>query len=379
MKIAHITYLPAYSAGIYTKALEKAKVSKDMELGFDFYILNPEKEIYHNYDNFKCYKISYFKNNNFSNKLLFSLNTFSNIDKIIDLDYYDSIVLRYPLINSWFGSFLNKYGDKIFTEHHTDEIRELRSVGRLVDKFRAMNEILFSKFFLKRVKGIIGVTEEIRKLELKKIHPLSKPSTVISNGISVGGINFTKFRPFDGKNLKIIFIASLFSSWHGLDKVINGLIKYKGNVNIELYLVGNLLESQKKHIKNIKSKKVSISCLGLRTKKEIDELISNMNIAISSLALYRKGMAEACPLKTREYIARGIPFVYGYKDTDLSGKEGFALKLPIIDSFLDFNQIIDFANSIKYDICYEMRQFAKEKLDWSIKLLEMRKFIIKHI
>jgi hypothetical protein len=39
-------------------------------------------------------------------------------------------------------------------------------------------------------------------------------------------------------------------------------------------------------------------------------------------------MQEACPLKTREYLAYGLPVVIGYKDTDFPRGEDFLLQLP---------------------------------------------------
>jgi hypothetical protein len=55
--------------------------------------------------------------------------------------------------------------------------------------------------------------------------------------------------------------------------------------------------------------------------KEAQNIASNANVAISTLALHRTVMTEACPLKTRFYLAMGLPVILGYDDTDLMEKQ----------------------------------------------------------
>jgi hypothetical protein len=57
-------------------------------------------------------------------------------------------------------------------------------------------------------------------------------------------------------------------------------------------------------------------------------VLRNATIGIGTLALHRKNMEEACPLKTREYLANGLPVLIAYKDSDLSGKEEFVCQIP---------------------------------------------------
>src|SRR5690606_3952676 len=52
------------------------------------------------------------------------------------------------------------------------------------------------------------------------------------------------------------------------------------------------------------------------------------DVAIGTLALHRKGMGEACPLKIREYLAHGLPTITAYSDTDFMEPRPFILQLP---------------------------------------------------
>jgi hypothetical protein len=56
-------------------------------------------------------------------------------------------------------------------------------------------------------------------------------------------------------------------------------------------------------------------------------LLAEVDVGIAPLALHRKHMDEACPLKTREYLALGLPVVAGYRDPDVRNAE-HVLELP---------------------------------------------------
>lgn len=62
--------------------------------------------------------------NNFISKIQKKLFKFSLISRSVDLNEYDYIILRYPSMDFSALSFSRKWGDKIITEHHTDEIGE---------------------------------------------------------------------------------------------------------------------------------------------------------------------------------------------------------------------------------------------------------------
>ncbi|OQX62455.1 MAG: hypothetical protein B5M51_06135 [Anaerolinea sp. 4484_236] len=70
------------------------------------------------------------------------------------------------------------------------------------------------------------------------------------------------------------------------------------------------------------------------------------DVAVSSLAPHRKGMDEASSLKSREYLAYGLPTILAYKDTDLDSLDvDFLLKIPNReDNILTHGKLIrDFA------------------------------------
>jgi hypothetical protein len=372
MKIAHINYLPYDNhIGVNKKIQAQALSALKNKIDIDFYILNSFEEKQEK--NFIVRKI---KSSFFIKKFF----RFHIIENLVDLEKYDFIILRYPGVDFSAISFIIKYGHKIITEHHTNEIGEILSGKKnLFVIYRYLLEKYFSPLFLKYIEGFIGVTQEIIEVENKKIK-FFKPNKVISNGILVSSIKFTKFNIFNAKELNIIFVASYFASWHGLNLILDDLEIYKGEIKLILNLVGDISEQDRNRIKELnknKNKNIDIKILGRKYSDELDEIfaistIAISTMAISTIAISTKSMKEACPLKTREYIARGIPFIYGYKDVDLNGNEEFALK---IDKF-DIYKVIEFAKKIsdRDGLSDKMRKFAINDLDWSIKVRQMYEF-----
>ncbi len=385
LRIAHISVVPAFSPGVFKKLEDKAKISKENNLGIDFYLINPSIESH--LENLHAIKVWNEKiPTNFLKVLAFRVFKIANIEKYIPLEKYDAIVLRYPLMDG-FGTieFSKKYGEKLFTEHHTDEVSELFSVGRRVDIARAYLEKYFAGTFLSNIKGIIGVTDEIRELELAKTtsacsHEQQRSgkklcSTTIANGINPQSFSHTGFIPFDGKNLNLIFVASEFSLWHGLERLLELLESYNGDVFIQLKLIGNLSNEQREKVEHFKNKNVSIVPVGKAYGKDLDEQMKDGNLAISSLALSIKNMKEACTLKSREYIVRGIPFVYAYKDTDLNGDESFGKRFE--EDTISIEEIIKFAkftSNHRAEVEEDMKRYT-EIVSWKNKLFQMKDFI----
>ena len=73
----------------------------------------------------------------------------------------------------------------------------------------------------------------------------------------------------------------------------------------------------------------NITFHGYMSSNHYQILLANSDVAVSSLAFHRVGMQEQSPLKSREYLAYGLPMVVPYIDTDLNDlKCDFLLNIP---------------------------------------------------
>ncbi len=373
MKIAHLNYCP--SAGVLNKIKVQAKAAQELGLDFDFIVLSHMQ--YQPTENVKFYKIN-LPQILPAKRVIRQFFSYNIISSKLDLSSYDRIILRYPsAVALSFKKFFKKY--HIITEYHSDIINELKSlkVGYL-NFLRIFLEKHNSPKLLPYVRGIIGLTDEIRK---QNLHLIDRdiPSAVISNGVEVKNTSFTQFKPFDGRILNLIFIASTIYPWHGVDRLIYGLSRYSGDFPINLFLAGFIYEKEKKRLlENFNNPQVKIHCLGLLPKQELDEYFSRSNLAIGSLALFRKNLTDACPLKASEYMARVIPFVYAYNNVDLPTYNEYTLKLSNTDSPIDMQKLIQFARKVSKNagLSKKMRNFAQNHLDWKIKIQQMYDFTL---
>jgi hypothetical protein len=273
----------------------------------------------------------------------------------------EAIYIRYQLSDPFFINFIKKcknMGLKIFLEIPSYPYeKEIIGLTKYVDRF-------FRRFLYKYVDKVITYSDH------KTIFGI--PTIKISNGIDLEIIKVKEYNN-DSDVINLVGVASI-SKWHGFDRIIEGLsIYYSNNTNIKeifFHIVGegHELDNLKKLTKKLNLEKYVIFH-GFKSGKELDEIFDKCDIAIGSLGMHRMGLKSGSTLKIREYCARGIPFVIGYRDDDFS--YDFKYKYTVVgdDSSINILEIINFYNSIKNDdYIKEMRKYAKEKISWDAKM-----------
>jgi len=280
------------------------------------------------------------------------------------LNQYDVIVLRYYVHDPFqllFVCFSNK---PVLFVHHTLEVPELAMEGGLLGKLRASLELLIGKVTLKKAAGSIGVTSEILSYELNRYGQQNKYSFLYPNGIL-----------FDNKELddkrtntpEFIFVASFFYSWHGLDLLLDAI--ENNDSNFILHLVGRL--SNNDYSRAARDPRIILH--GELQYQEIRDIASSCWLGISSLALFRNKMNEACTLKVREYLTMGLPVYASYKevfpDSFIHFKQGN----------VDINEIIDYSLQ---QLVYSRQSIADESriyIDKNILLADLHNNILNVI
>jgi len=226
---------------------------------------------------------------------------------------YDIILFR-NIKADFIGWIFMRFFKQIITVHHTKEIEECKLVQPgYYGTALTWLEKTFGKKKLRHVKGIVAVTEEIAKYELKRIN-VEKPTLVIPNGIHSDLIKPIPDRR--NKNPKAIFISSNFDTWQGLDLILHSYIQNPDS-QLELHLVGHVEEKFYYLIQQINKQHILIHLHGTLLKYQLEEILSLTDIGLGSFALFRKGLTEACTLKIREYLSGGIPVFAGHKDSGL--------------------------------------------------------------
>jgi glycosyltransferase involved in cell wall biosynthesis len=276
-------------------------------------------------------------------------------------------VLRWPgALDPSLPGLIRRHGGRMISEHHADEAAELRLLGGMWLRLRAAAEARLANRMIGRLAGAIGVTEEIRAGVARRSGLLR--SLVIANGISVDSVAATGFRRFDGTCLELVWSCGRFWPWQGLDRLVEGLARSDTRLPVTVHLLGDLPTPPANH------DRVTYVAHGLVTGPAADAVFARAHLALGTLALRRKGLSEACPLKIREYLARGLPFVTAHDDPDVPSAAPWCCRLPDDEAPIAIAEIIAFAERCRMLDPAELRAEADRRMGWRGKLEQLCAF-----
>ena len=195
-----------------------------------------------------------------------------------------------------------------------------------------------------------------------------KPAINISNGINLDVIP-ARNRKTDPDTLHILALASM-SYWHGYDRLIRSLAEYSGRWDVRIHMVGGndggSLPEWKALVQELKLED-KVIFHGQKSGAELDEMFNLCDIGVNSLGMYRKGFSVTSELKSREYAARGLPFVCSVEDPALQyAQEPMWLRVTNDESIPNMEEIVSFALRMRGDemAVEKLRIYAKEHLTW---------------
>jgi hypothetical protein len=218
--------------------------------------------------------------------------------------FFDMSLIRYRSGDIF--QFLYHYSFcNYYTIHHTFEIQEAKTRGKIAGLIESSIEKLLGTKVIEKSTGIIGVTPEIVEYELSRISK-RKPSYCHPNGVDLD--KYTILPDHRSGIYKFLFVMSHDAPWQGLDILIEHMLMT--TEEFELHIVGNV--EQKKYSRDLR-----IVFHGSRDSEYVSELVAKCDLGLSSFGLHRKGMTQACPLKVREYLAQGLPVYGGHIDSGL--------------------------------------------------------------
>lgn len=240
---------------------------------------------------------------------------------------YDVIVLRYLSFEIHQLLFVFFCKKPVYFIHHTKELSEIRSQRGSFSRLKLILEKFLGRPTLKRSTGIVGVTPEIVEYEMCRSSCFNKTSYVYPNGV---GARLTPV-VFNRSSIpELLFVASYFYEWHGLDILLDSLKLC--DKEFVLHLVGSVSEKDMKAISADKR----IFLHGELSVCEINEVAKSCWIGLASFALFRKNMREACTLKVREYLSMGLPVYSGHRDVFPDSFEYYHFGLCNIEDILQY-------------------------------------------
>jgi hypothetical protein len=234
---------------------------------------------------------------------------------------------------------------KLVVEINSYDLEEYRLSSKLYYWYNR----LFRQRFLRGADAFVFVSEELKN----KYASCQKPSTVIANGIDTAAYPFLP--EVENERPTLVFIGSPNQPWHGIDKIREMATHF---LSYRFFIIGIEGEATQ-----------NVRYFGYLSKEESTKIIMQCDIGIGTLALFKKGLTEASPLKTRQYLACGLPVIYAYKDTDIPDNSEFVLELENCEDNLDYVKIEQFAKKAfgNRRLREEARAFAMQTLNYAKK------------
>ena len=274
--------------------------------------------------------------------------------------------LRYHFFDSFYINLLKvlkKKSKKVIIEAHSYPVFVKK------DKFNPIKILdeIYSKKAHKYCDYIASMTN------LKTICGI--PTYEIENTLNIDDFKIKEYKRVENK---FIFINVAFENiTHGLDRLIKGISNYYKTIykttfiDIELLLIGEYSNITKKLVEDL-SLSEKVKFLGKMKRNEIDTYIDEAHFAVGSMGNHRANSYYGSALKTKEYIARGIPFVYGWEERILIDFP-FAYKVPLNEESIDIKEILEFYKKIQSKtLSKEIRDYlVNHNLTWKEQFEKM--------
>lgn len=208
----------------------------------------------------------------------------------------------------------------------------------------------------------------------------------ISNGIDLERVHVRQPKSKTDNTIHLMCVAN-FRPWHGIDRLLNGMIDYYrsgGSVPILLHLVGlgDSIYDLKAMVNNNKELTNRVVFHGYLDGTKLDDIYDLCDIAISSLGAHRKGLSRESSLKSKEYLAKGIPFIGSATLDAFDGIEvDFACPFPADESPIDIEKVVQFYSFIygkesENQVANRIRTFAEEHVDVRVTMLPVAQFFL---
>ena len=251
------------------------------------------------------------------------------------------IQFKYSYLRYHYFDFLYLKLLKLMKKNGSKVIIEAHSYPTSIhgDYFKVLT--ILDKIYSKKIKKYCDLIAAMTNL--KKIWGIN--TFEIDN---VADINLKKIEMNKEKEENVILIAVAFEGkTHGYERIIKGLHEYykqKRDKKVKIIFIGEYLETTKKLVKNLNLNEF-IQFLGKKNKDELIEYYNRAHIGLGAFGGYKIGISYASILKTKEYMASGLPIVTAIDEKILKGFR-YCLKVPNSEEIIKIEKIVEFYKNI---------------------------------
>ncbi len=207
-----------------------------------------------------------------------------------------------------------------------------------------------------------------------------KETIRIINGIDVDSIAFAEdsrcFVRREPYTISLLAVAN-FQLLHGYERILRGLANYYQKENkyrVYIHMVGD--GKEKSYYQGmVKDYGLDsyVMFYGALTGIELEKMYYNSDIGLGVFGAYKRDIHISSALKTREYLAYGLPVVSGVYEDAFPEKRDYFLELPNDEGNVDINVIVDFYRGLNEKYCIKelrtaIRSYAKETVDVEVTM-----------
>jgi glycosyltransferase involved in cell wall biosynthesis len=162
------------------------------------------------------------------------------------------------------------------------------------------------------------VTDELRQLFIHEELCDANRAMVFPNSINLQRIQVLPVS--QKKEPRLIFIGHPGLAWNGIDQIMELANSWPA---ARFHVVGESKQEEMSDLQNV-------FFHGYLSEEHYREIAADCHIAIGTLGLQSKSMTSGSALKTREYLALGLPVVIRYREVDFGSLDSsFILTLPL--------------------------------------------------
>lgn len=275
-------------------------------------------------------------------------------------------------------------------------LRGLHGAGRpyvcelntmIADEYRANGQPLrgwvYERLYarsIRHARDVLPVTPEIGRWA-QRVAAIAPPRFIAGNGVEI--------EPFDAAaaaaeraavreregvppEASVFVMAGFSAPWHGFDRAI-GMMAHLDS-RTRLWLIGAEGEDVAARAQALAAAHgVSgrVRVFPRLGRAEVSALLSACDVGLGPLALDRKKMAEAQPIKVRLYLARGLPILYNYLDPRLDPHLPFLSQVDAVDPAA-LAAAAGKLRGLGAEGHQAARDFARKHLAWSVIAAETR-------
>ena len=173
-----------------------------------------------------------------------------------------------------------------------------------------------------------------------KIFGLDTIKTI--NGIIFNPNNIVNHSKINTNEIHFIAVSSMYII-NGYERLIEGIKDYDGDKKIVFDLVGEgpEIEKYRSLVSDLKLQD-SVIFHGKLVGDKLEAIYHKASIGVNSLAIHRQNLKKESTLKSREYVAHGLPFITSSPADalDSASAKKYVFTVPADESIIDLSKVI---------------------------------------